>query len=95
MSFDQNTRWHCTWEEFEKLFSDKWIRDTKMEELYRIQDELKEEKEVKGEDIYKIISFNESLMKEVKNLKQENTSKGKWEKDESREDLKKKDEEIC
>jgi hypothetical protein len=33
---------HYTWEEFEKLFSDKWIRDTKMEEMYRIQDELKE-----------------------------------------------------
>jgi hypothetical protein len=44
MSVDQNTRWHCTWEEFEKLFSDKWIRDTKMEELYRIQDELKDRK---------------------------------------------------
>jgi hypothetical protein len=49
----------------------------------------------KGEELYKIISLNESLIKEVKNLKQENTSKGKWEKDESREDLKKKDEEIC
>ena len=23
MSVDQNTRWHCTWEGFEKLFSDK------------------------------------------------------------------------
>jgi hypothetical protein len=42
MSVNKNTRWHCTWEEFEKLFSDKCIRDTKMEELYRIQDELKE-----------------------------------------------------
>ena len=29
MSVDQNTRWHCTWEGFEKLFSDKYIRDTK------------------------------------------------------------------
>ena len=57
MSVDQNTRWHCTWKEFEKLFLDKWIRDTKLEELYRIQDELKEEKEEiknKGEEIYKI-----------------------------------------
>ena len=98
MSVDQNTRWHCTWEEFEKLFSGKWIRDTKMEEMYRIHNELKEAKEdikKKGEDLSKIISLNESLIKEVKNLKQENTSKGKWEKDESREDLKKKDEEIC
>jgi hypothetical protein len=42
---DKDTRWNCTWEEFEKLFSNKWIKDTKMEELYRIQDELKEEKE--------------------------------------------------
>jgi hypothetical protein len=33
---DQNTRWHCTWKEFEKLFSDKWILDE-----FRI---LKEEK---------------------------------------------------
>jgi hypothetical protein len=41
MSIDQDTRWHCTWEEFEKLFSDKWIKDTNMEELYRIQDEFK------------------------------------------------------
>jgi hypothetical protein len=98
MSVDQNTRWHCTWEEFEKLFSDKWIRDTKMEEMYRIQDELKEENEEikkKGEEVSKVISLNESLIKEVKNLKQEKTSKDKWEKDESREDLKKKDEEIC
>ena len=41
---DEDARLHSTGEEFEKLFSDKWIRDTKMEELYRIQDELKEEK---------------------------------------------------
>jgi len=72
MSVDQNTRWQCTWEEFEKLFSDKWIRDTKMEEMYRIQDELKEEKEEikkKGEELSNIISLNESLIKEVKNLR--------------------------
>jgi hypothetical protein len=57
MSVDQNTKWHCTWEEFEKLFSDKWIRDTKIKELYRIQDELKEAKEdikKKGEELSKI-----------------------------------------
>jgi hypothetical protein len=45
----------------------------KMEELYRIQDELKEGKEEikkKGEEISKILSLNESLIKEVKNLKQ-------------------------
>jgi hypothetical protein len=72
MSVDQNTRWQCTWEEFEKIFSDKWIRDTKMEEMYRIQDELKEEKEEikkKGEELSNIISLNESLIKEVKNLR--------------------------
>jgi hypothetical protein len=97
MSVDQNTKWHCTWEEFEKLFLDKWIRDTKMEELYIIQDELKEEKEEikkKGGELSKMRSLNESLIKEVNNLKQENNSKSKWENDESREDLKKKDEEI-
>ena len=41
-SLDEDTRLHSTWEEFEKIFSDKWIRDTQMEEMYRIQDELKE-----------------------------------------------------
>jgi hypothetical protein len=69
-----------------------------MEEMYRIQDELKEAKEEikkKNDEFSKMQSLNESLIKEVKNLKQENNSKSKWEKDESREDLKKKDEEIC
>ena len=44
-----------------KESSYKWIRDTKMEEIYRIQDELKEEKEEikkKGEELSKIISLN-------------------------------------
>jgi hypothetical protein len=98
MSIDQDTRWHYTWEEFEKIFLDKWIKDKNMEEMYRIQDDLKEANEEiknKDEDLSKIISLNESLIKEVKKLNQENNSKGKWEKDESREDLKKKDEEIC
>jgi hypothetical protein len=57
MRVDQNTRCHYKWEEFEKRFSDKWIRVTKMEELYRIQDELKEAKEYikkKGEELSKI-----------------------------------------
>ena len=40
-------------------------------------------------------SLNESLIKEVNNLKQENISKGKIEKNESREDFKNKYEEIC
>jgi hypothetical protein len=58
---DENNPDHCTWEEFEKLFSDKLIRDTKMEEMYGIQDDLKETKEEikkKGEDLSKIISLN-------------------------------------
>ena len=41
MSVGQNTIWNYTCEEFEKHFSDKWIRDTKVEEMYRIQYELK------------------------------------------------------
>jgi hypothetical protein len=60
------------------------IRDTKMEDLYRIQDELKEAKEEiknKGEDLSKIRSLNESFIKEAKNLKKENSSKAKWEND--------------
>ncbi len=97
-SLAEDTRLYSTWKEFEKLLSDKWIRDTKMEELYRIQDEFKEANEEirnKGQELSKIQSLKESLIKEVKNLKQENSSKAKWEKDESMEDLKKKDEEIC
>ena len=51
--------------------------------MYRIQYELKEAKEdikKKSEELSKIIFLNESLIKKVKNLKKENTSKGKWEK---------------
>ena len=94
---DEYTRFQFTWKEFEKLFSDKWIRDTKMEELYRYQDELKETNEdinKKGEALSNKQSLNESLIKEVKNLKKVKNSKSKWENDESREDLKNKDEEI-
>jgi hypothetical protein len=43
-----------------------------MEEMYIIQDELNEEnKDIKkkGEDLSKIRSLNESLIKEVNNLK--------------------------
>jgi hypothetical protein len=64
-----------------------------MEEMYRIDNELKEAKEEikkKNDDFSKMQSINESLITEVKNLKQENTSKGKWEINESREDLKNK-----
>jgi hypothetical protein len=112
MSMDKDTRWNLTWEEFEKLFSDKWIRDTKMEAMYTIQDELKESKEKvsklqkeneelrkyiikKDDEFSKMQSLNESLIKEVKNIKKENISDGKLEKNESREELKNKYEEIC
>jgi hypothetical protein len=40
-------------------------------------------------------SLNESLVNEVKNINKENISDGKLEKNESREKLQKKDEEIC
>jgi hypothetical protein len=46
-----------TSEEFEKIFSNKWISYTKMEAMYRIQYELKEAKEDiknKGDEISKI-----------------------------------------
>jgi len=39
-------------------------------------------------------SVDQALMKEVQKLKQERSRKTKWENDESREELKKKDEEI-
>jgi chromosome segregation ATPase len=111
MSIDNDTRLNITWEAFEKLFSNKWIKDTKMEEMHKIQDELIEAKEKvsklqkdneelrkyiikKNNEFAKMQSLNESLIKEVKNLKQEKSSKGKWENDDSREELKKKDEEI-
>jgi hypothetical protein len=83
-----------------------------MEEMCKIQDELKESKEnvskfqkdneevrkyitKKNHEFTKMQSLNESLIKEVKNIKQEKSSKAKWEKDDSREYLKNKYEEIC
>jgi hypothetical protein len=33
MNIDKDTRWNITWEAFRKLFSNKWIKDTKMEEM--------------------------------------------------------------
>jgi hypothetical protein len=57
MSIDKDIRWSNTSEEFEICLLDKWIRDTKMEEIYRIQNELKEAKEEikkKGNEISKI-----------------------------------------
>jgi hypothetical protein len=41
---DKDTRLNTTWEVFEELFSNEWIRDTKMETMHKIQEELKEEK---------------------------------------------------
>jgi flavoprotein len=66
-----------------------------MEEMHKIQVELKESKEnvsklkkdneeirkyitKKNDEFVKMQSLNESLIKEVKNLKQEKSSKGKW-----------------
>jgi chromosome segregation ATPase len=66
----------------------------KISKLEKDNDELKEELKNKGDQLCKMQSLNESLIKEVKNLKQENNSKGKLENYESKEELKKKDEEI-
>jgi hypothetical protein len=69
---DKGTKISPTWEKFEKLFSNKWIKDTKVEEMYRNQYELKEAKEEinkKGDDLYKIRDLNEALIKEVQKLK--------------------------
>jgi hypothetical protein len=49
----------------------------------------------KNDHFLNMQSLNESLIKEVNNIKLENSSKAKWKKDNSREELKKKDEEIC
>jgi hypothetical protein len=44
MIMDKYNRWNNISKEFEKLFLDKWIRDAKMEAMYRIQEDLKKEK---------------------------------------------------
>jgi hypothetical protein len=41
---DEYNRIYSTWENFEELFLNKWIKETKMEELYKIQEELNESK---------------------------------------------------
>jgi hypothetical protein len=63
--------------------------------LQKDNEEIRKYITKKHDDLTKIQSRNESLIKEVKNLKKEKSSKAKWENDDSREDLKKKDEEIC
>ena len=35
-SLDEGTRLSPTWEIFEELFSNKWIKDTKREDMYTI-----------------------------------------------------------
>jgi FtsZ-binding cell division protein ZapB len=46
-----------TWEVFEKLFLNKWIKETKMEEMHKIQYELTEAKE----KVSKLQKDNEEL----------------------------------
>jgi hypothetical protein len=61
--------------------------------MYKIKNELREAKveiKKKGDELSNIQDLNESLVKEVQKLKQEKSSKGKLEKNESR-----KDDEIC
>jgi hypothetical protein len=59
MSIYHDTRLNITWEKIEKLFSNKWIRDKKREEMYKIQEELKESKE----NVSKLKKDNEKLRK--------------------------------
>ena len=73
-SLDEDTRFNSTWEEFEKIFSRRWIKDTKIEAMNKIWNELKEAKEElkrKCDEILKIQHLNEALNKEVHKLKQE------------------------
>jgi hypothetical protein len=43
-SLDKDTK-GSKWEEFEKVFTNRWINDTKMKEMHKIQVELNESKE--------------------------------------------------
>ena len=95
-SFDEDTRLYSKWEEFEKLFSNKWIKDINLEELHKIQDELKEAKDElqkKGEELFKIQFLNEACMMELHKLKQEKNNREKWGNDKSRDELKNNNEE--
>ena len=95
MSTDKSTRQNSTWEEFEKIFRRRWINDANLKD---IQDKLKEAKEElnkKCDDLLKVRSLNETLIREVHKLKQENASKGKQENEQLREEVKMKDEEMC
>jgi hypothetical protein len=63
--------------------------------LQKDNEELRKCITKKNNEFSKLQSLNESLIKEIKNLKQEKSSKSKWENDDSREELKNKEEEIC
>ena len=63
--------------------------------MQKDNEEIKKYITKKNYEFTKMQSLNESLIKEANNLKKEKSSKAKWEKDDSMEDLKKKDEEIC
>jgi hypothetical protein len=69
ISVDMDTRWNNKSDEFEKIYIlDKWIRDTKMEAMYRIKNELKEAKEdinKKGEELSKIQDLKATHIDEV------------------------------
>jgi hypothetical protein len=60
-SLDEDTRLELHMGKFEKLFSNKWIKDTKMEEMHKIQVELKESKE----NVSKLQKDNEELRKYI------------------------------
>jgi len=42
---DKDTRIYTMWDEFEKAFSRRWIKDSKMEAMNKILDELNEARE--------------------------------------------------
>jgi hypothetical protein len=42
-SLNEDTIFYSTWEKFENLFLNKWIKDTKIKEMHKIQVELKDQ----------------------------------------------------
>lgn len=59
MNLDENTRFYSIWEKFQKLISDKWIKDMKMEEMHKIRVEFIERK------FSKLQADNEELNKYI------------------------------
>jgi hypothetical protein len=55
MGLDEDTRFYSIWEKFQNLFSNKWIKDMKMEEMHKIRVEFIERK------ISKLQEENEEL----------------------------------